>query len=86
MENNDKEVEKKLTNDLLEEMWTHANFKPKNPVLTAESIKKDKIRKIINNKIVSYCKVCNCEMYISINYSGEFPLCRQHRDPNDRIK
>ena len=31
----------------------------------------DKIRKINNDgKVVAYCKVCNCEMYISTNYNG----------------
>ena len=38
----------------------------------------------MDGKIVTYCKVCNAEMFISINYNGEFPLCGIHRDPNDR--
>ena len=75
--------------EFLESIWNDANFKPtKKPIVqTAEALKRDKIRKINNDgKVVAYCKVCNCEMYISTNYNGEFPLCRLHRDPNDRIK
>ena len=34
--------------------------------------------------VVTNCKVCNCEMDISTHYSGEFPLCQRHRNPNDR--
>ena len=71
---------------LLEEIWNDANFKTsKKPILSGETIKKNKIRKLNEQgKIVAYCKICACEIYISTNYNGEFPLCRIHRDPNDR--
>jgi len=79
-------MEKIENEKLLEEIWNDADFKTsKKPVLSGETIKKNRIRKLNEQgKIVAYCKVCNCEMYISTNYNGEFPLCRIHRDPNDR--
>lgn len=80
--NNNKIEEEKL----YEEIWNDADFKSsKNPVLSAETIKKNKIRKLNEQgKIIAFCKVCKCEIYISINYDGEFPLCTRHRNPNDR--
>ena len=80
-------IDKNIDKNLLDSIWEDANFKPsKKPITqTGEAIKRDKIRKINNEgKIIAYCKVCNCEMLISTNYNGEFPLCRIHRDPNDR--
>lgn len=79
-------MEKIENEKLLEEIWNDADFKTsKKPVLSGETIKKNRIRKLNEEgKIVAYCKVCSCEMYISTNYNGEFPLCRIHRDPNDR--
>ena len=71
----------------IESIWNDADFKTsKKPIKqSGETIKKNSIRKFNSEgKIVAYCKVCNCEMYISNNYSGEYPLCRVHRDPNDR--
>lgn len=80
-------MEKIDNEQLLEEIWNDANFKTsKKAVQSGETIKKNKIRKLNDQgKIVSYCKVCKTEMFISTNYSGEFPLCRVHRDPNDRL-
>lgn len=71
---------------LMEEIWNDANFTVKKIVKqSGETIKKNSIRKMnTDGKIVAYCKVCNSEMFISTNYNGEFPLCRIHRDPNDR--
>lgn len=73
--------------DLIDQIWSDANFKTsKIAVLSGETLKKNKIRNLNDQgKIVTYCKVCKCEMYISTNYSGEFPLCRSHRNPNDRL-
>ena len=31
------------------------------------------------------CKKCNKLFKISCKYDGEFPLCYEHRDPNNRI-
>ena len=88
--NNNKQMTTSIVNfEFLESIWNDANFIPsKKPIVqTGEALKRDKIRKINNDgKVVAYCKKCNCEMYISTNYNGEFPLCRIHRDPNDRIK
>jgi hypothetical protein len=73
--------------NMIEKIWNDAKFETsKKPITqTGEALKKDKIRQINNDgKIVSYCKICNCEMYISTNYSGEYPLCKIHRDPNNR--
>ena len=72
--------------ELYEEIWNDADFKPqKIPILSGETIKKNKIRKLNEQgKIIAFCKVCKCEIYISINYDGEFPLCTTHRNPNDR--
>lgn len=80
-------MEKIDNEQFLEEIWNDADFKTaKKPVLSGETLKKNRIRKLNEQgKIVAYCKVCNCEMYISTNYNGEFPLCRMHRDPNDRL-
>jgi len=61
----------KINNDqFLEEIWNDADFKTtKNPILSAETVKKNRIRKLNEQgKIVAYCKVCSCEMYISTNY------------------
>jgi hypothetical protein len=79
-------MEKIENEKLLEEIWNDADFKTsKKPLLSGETLKKNRIRKLNEHgKIVAYCKVCSCEMYISTNYNGEFPLCRIHRDPNDR--
>jgi hypothetical protein len=79
-------MENNYDNEFLEKIWNDANFKTsKKPILSGETIKKNSIRKINNDgKVIAYCKVCNCELYISINYNGEFPLCRLHRNPNDR--
>lgn len=79
MEKNDNEY-------FLEKIWNDADFKTsKKPVLSGETLKKNRIRKLNEQgKIVAYCKVCNSEMYISTNYNGEFPLCITHRNPNDR--
>ena len=74
--------------ELIKEIWNDADFKiSKIPIKqTGEAIKKDKIRTLNEQgKIISYCKICNCEMYISTNYNGEFPLCKIHRDPNYRL-
>ena len=73
--------------DLIKKIWDDANFvtSKKSIKQTGEANKKDSIRRLNQyNKIVTNCKVCNCEMYISTNYSGEFPLCERHRDPNNR--
>jgi hypothetical protein len=88
-DNNNQMTSSIVNYEFLESIWNDANFTPsKKPIVqTGEAQKRDKIRKINNEgKIVAYCKQCNCEMYISTNYNGEFPLCRLHRDPNDRIK
>ena len=71
---------------LLEQIWEDADFKSKkNVILDGESKKKNRIRRLNNdNFYVANCKVCNCEIKLSNRYNGEFPLCRQHRDPNDR--
>ena len=76
-----------LTLEELEDIWKDAKFEPKKPILkSAEIIKKEKIRKISSSgKTISYCKVCNKEMYLSDTYNGEYPLCKIHRDPNDRF-
>ena len=79
-------MEKIYNDKLLEEIWNDANFKTsKKPILSGETLKKNSVRELNEQgKIVAYCKVCNSEMYISTNYSGEFPLCIIHRDPNYR--
>lgn len=69
-------------NDFIEQIWNDADFKPK---IKLNKIKNDKIRKLNNvGKTISYCKVCNCEISISCYYTGNFPLCITHRDPNYR--
>lgn len=79
-------MENNYDNEFLEKIWKDANFKiSKKPILSGETIKKNSIRKINSDgKVIAYCKVCNSELYISINYNGEFPLCKLHRNPNDR--
>ena len=77
----------KLNDDFVNNIWEDANFKPSKSTIkqTGEAIKKDGIRKLNkDNFIVAHCKECNCEMSISTNYNGEFPLCFRHRNPNDR--
>lgn len=77
-----------MSEQFLENIWNDANFKTsKKPIKqSGETIKKNSIRKLNSQgRIVTYCKVCNCEMYISTNYNGEFPLCRVHREPNNRL-
>lgn len=85
MESSD--VNELMSNQFLESVWNDADFKTSKKQIkqSGETIKRNRIRKLNSEgKIVAYCKVCNCEMYISTNYSGEYPLCRVHRDPNDR--
>ena len=76
-----------LETNLFESIWDDADFKTsKMPIKqTGEANKKDSIRRLNDDKmVVTNCKVCNCEMDISTHYSGEFPLCQRHRNPNDR--
>ena len=79
---NDKIIE----DELLGKIWKDADFKSQNLVKkSATEIKKASIRKLNdNNMIVTNCKICNCEMKISNNYTGDYPLCYAHRNPNDR--
>ena len=72
--------------ELLEEIWNDANFKPTKQVYqSGEIIKKNSIRTLNeDNYYIAHCKVCNAELKLSCNYSGDYPLCKVHRDPNDR--
>jgi hypothetical protein len=80
--NNNENIE----TELLEEMWNDADFKQsKNAPQSGEILKKNSIRKLNqDNFYIANCKVCNSELKLSCNYSGEYPLCKVHRDPNDR--
>jgi hypothetical protein len=71
---------------LIEEIWGDADFKSiKKAPLSGETLKKNSIRTLnSDNFYIAHCKVCNFEMKLSSNYSGEFPLCIVHRNPNDR--
>lgn len=40
--------------------------------------------KIEDNYTITKCKVCDTEFKISCLYNGGYPLCKQHRDPNER--
>lgn len=40
--------------------------------------------KIEDNYTITHCKVCNAEFKISCLYNGGYPLCKLHRDPNER--
>lgn len=80
-------METTIDPDLLEDIWNDAQFETtKNKgILSAMDIKKNSIRKIDEyNQVLTYCKVCNCEMKISCKYDGDYPLCYKHRNPNDR--
>lgn len=70
-----------------EEIWNQAfeGFIKKNKI---EKINpKDKIRQIKNGGMfISFCKICNKEIKLSSSYTGNYPLCYQHRDPNLRNK
>ena len=61
----------------LEKIWNDADFKSTKKIVLNQ---KKKIKKL------NYCKICNCEINLSSNYDGEFPLCKIHRDPNNRLK
>ncbi len=37
------------------------------------------------NFFIEKCKVCSKEIKLSCKYSGNFPLCYLHREPNNRI-
>lgn len=80
MEKNDEEI-------FLDKIWKDSNFNLNSKSsLTKEIIEKNKIRKLNEQgKMIAYCKYCSCELYISTTYNGKFPLCKAHRDPNDRI-
>lgn len=79
-------MEKIDNEQLLDEIWNDANFKStKNLMEQSQSTNNKQIRKLNDRgKIVAYCKVCNHEIFISENYTGKYPLCNSHRDPNDR--
>lgn len=38
-----------------------------------------------NGMIWGKCQICDDKVKISCKYSGEYPLCNAHRNPNDRI-
>lgn len=46
--------------------------------------KKNYDSKIEDNYTITNCKVCNDEFKISCLYNGGYPLCKLHRDPNER--
>ena len=76
-----------IDKDLIEDIWNDAQFERTNKkiILPATEIKKNSIRKITNyNLVLANCKVCDCELKISCEYSGDYPLCYRHRNPNDR--
>ena len=33
---------------------------------------------------IEKCKICKTEVKLSCKYSGKFPLCYKHRNPNER--
>ena len=72
--------------ELYEKIWNDANFKPTKTINQSnDMIKKNNIRQLNNdNFYIAQCKICNIELKLSCNYSGKFPLCKVHRDPNDR--
>ncbi len=81
--------ENQYNDEFINNIWNDANFISYKKTIkqTGESIKKDSIRRFNNNNmIITNCKYCNCEMEISTNYSGVYPLCEKHRNPNERIK
>ena len=41
-------------------------------------------RLVKDNVYIAYCNVCNVEMRLSTTYTGKYPLCYEHRDPNTR--
>jgi len=80
-------MESVLNQELIENIWNDAQFESlkKEIVLSATELKKNSIRKVTDyNLVLAYCKVCNCEMKISCEYSGDYPLCYRHREPNNR--
>ena len=70
-----------------EDIWNQA-FEGFNKKKINEKISsKDKIRQIKHGGMfISYCKICNKEIKLSSSYTGDYPLCYQHRDPNFRKK
>ena len=66
----------------MDEIWNDAftGFTRTAVIKCAESEKRDRMGSI------GYCKVCKCKVKLSNNYTGEFPLCFSHRNPNDRTK
>jgi len=79
-------LESNNNNNLVtEDIWNQAfeGFIKKNTIEKINS--KDKIRQIKNGGMfISFCKICNKEIKLSSSYTGNYPLCYQHRDPNLR--
>lgn len=75
-----------IDSDLIDNIWKDAKFDDfTKKVETKVDIKKNKIRKVTEyNLVIANCKVCNCELKISCEYNGDYPLCYRHRNPNDR--
>ena len=77
-----------LNDEMMEEIWQDSNFKSFHKTIKcAETIKKESIRQTNKNNFqIAYCKTCGCEVKMSCLYSGTYPLCNNHRDPNNRPK
>lgn len=70
-----------MDNNDIEKMWEDADFKPEEKNLISKAFKQ---RIVKDNKFIAYCKICNKEINLSCAYTGDYPLCYIHRDPNDR--
>jgi hypothetical protein len=68
--------------DEFEKTWLNFGINSKNNEKEKNIKKENKDKNFFINK----CKVCSVEIKLSCKYSGNFPLCYVHRDPNNRIK
>lgn len=67
--------------DEFEKTWLNFGINSKND----EKEKNNKKENKEENFFIEKCKVCSKEIKLSCKYSGNFPLCYIHRDPNNRI-
>lgn len=71
-----------LNNNEVMELWDEAVKlrDEETSKVVEEDNKKDIYYKIEN------CKVCKIKIKLPCTYDGNYPLCYEHRKPNDRIK
>ena len=72
--------------DLETDIELAIEFMKKNSLKNKKLLINNKNYKVIdeNNLITTKCKICNINFKISTKYNGNYPLCYEHRDINNK--